>query len=200
MTNSASFRVRSLRCAGVVVGCLISSTSVAACASSSGEEASRTADDISSHVLFHGLNPQGACGNGDGQVVGLDRAQSLVPYTISLPDAAAASRQNITKVSRCSSSEVVVTFASGVQLLTDISGLDDPSSEWKQLADSDPQEASVGSVGNLPALFVDPGADPSQTARGSVTFVANGTWMVLEGNGELTMDQLVDIARSIGSH
>jgi hypothetical protein len=96
-------------------------------------------------------------------------------------------------VHRCSATELILEFSAGVKIYQDVNDIKDPEAAWKGLA-SDSSDTSVGSILGQPAALIDP---VKAGANGSVTFVTNETWVVVEGNGKLALDDLERIASSL---
>jgi hypothetical protein len=87
-------------------------------------------------------------------------------------------------------------FSSGIVVLENINTIADPAAAWERLAEDDSYDTSVGNIGGVPAALIDP--KKSYGAKGSVTFVSSdGTWLVVLGDGKLSIEDLTRIATSM---
>jgi len=85
----------------------------------------------------------------------------------------------------------------GVIIYMDVNTIVDPAAAWAALAYQDPYDTSVGMVAGHSAALIDPANDPTGTANGSVSLVEDGTWIVVEGNGQIPISDLEAIAASL---
>jgi hypothetical protein len=83
------------------------------------------------------------------------------------------------------------------QVWEEANDIPDPAASWKALAEQD-LDTSVGTVQGQPAALIDPAKSPSG-ADGSVTVVLSGTWVVVEGNGQIAIEDLARVAESLRS-
>jgi hypothetical protein len=134
-----------------------------------------------------------------GQPTTLAQAAGASPFTLLVPHdplADAGSTASLVGLWQCSGSEIETRFSSGITVWEDTNDIPDPAASWKALADQDPVETSVGSVQGQPAALIDPAKSPGG-ANGSVTFVLSGTWVVVEGNGHISIADLIRVAESM---
>ncbi len=111
-----------------------------------------------------------------------------------MPSDTLAGLSSLTGVSKCSSTEIVLQFQSGIKIYLDQNQISNPSATWQAMAADSPSDTSVGTALDVPAALIRP--TPGQT-NGSVSFVTNGTWVVVEGNGAISLDALVPVANSL---
>jgi hypothetical protein len=140
----------------------------------------------------------GVCGTGDGKETTLTQLEASAIFTVLVPHDPAADTSTLAHTWQCPGTEVVLQFASGAKVYLNANGISDPAAAWDAMAKQSPNDTSVGTVLGQPAVFIEPAKSPGGRALGSVTFVDDGTWVVVEGNGKLSLDDLTRIAGSIG--
>src|SRR6266566_3328978 len=131
-------------------------------------------------------NLSGACGVSSGTAISLPNV--ALPYDVLMPNDSLADEKSLKASFQCSTTEIVLQFSSGVRVYEDVNTIKDPSAAWQGMA-SESADTSVGTVLGQPAALIDP--FKGGPANGSVTFVLNGTWIVVEGNGKASLDDLV---------
>lgn len=105
----------------------------------------------------------------------------------------------MTSVWRCAETQVTLHFSSGIVILEDTNTIGDPAAAWERLAKDDSYNTSVGSINGIPAALIDP-QKSDQGALGSRTFVSpDGTWLVVLGNGTLSIEDVTGVATSMKS-
>jgi hypothetical protein len=120
-------------------------------------------------------------------------------YAIYMPTDTVANSSSVDGSWLCPGGEAEVDFTSGIRIFMNANRIPNPAAAWSEEAESAGSGASAGVVNNQPALLIPPSTDSSQPARGSVTLVENGTWIVVEGNSSdtTTMSTLTDTASSM---
>jgi hypothetical protein len=134
---------------------------------------------------------------GHGSLVTLDDAAKTEPYQVLVPNDPLASTGSLLEIWKCTGNAVELRFKSGIHVLLDLNDIANPAAAWRAEAAQDEDLASVGIALNEPALLIDPARDPSGSATGSVTFVHGATWVVIEGNGSISLPNLVRVADSM---
>jgi len=145
-------------------------------------------------AAFPGPVAPAHCG---GQAVDLAQAFVDVPYSAVLPNTELASPETVTGAWRCPGVATLFEFASGVTLVLDKNTIVNPEESWRRLADSDPSVYSVGVVNGTPASFIDASKDETKTAEGGVTYVVDGVYVSVGGNGSIPLVDLVSIAEEL---
>lgn len=138
-----------------------------------------------------------ACGATSGSPTTVSDAAKNEPYAVLMPSDPLASAATVSRAVTCPQDELIVSFNSGIRAIESASTIADPSSNWKAIASSDSVEASFGTVDNQPALLIDPAADPNHQAKGSVSFVLDGTLVIVEGSGTQSLDQLTTVSNTM---
>jgi hypothetical protein len=138
----------------------------------------------------------GPCGGLDGQPITVDDLTSAVSFRAFVPNDSLASPASVTSVVVCPNGDVEMEFNSGVGILERSNTIQDPKSAWTAMAADSPADTSVGLVLGEPAAMIDP---QKFGALGSVTFVTEGTYIVVVGSGEQTLSQIASVAESLKS-
>jgi hypothetical protein len=148
----------------------------------------------------------GASGNADevqapphcgGEQESLSAAFADASYTVELPSQTAARSSALQGAWDCPGSATLLEFSSGLTLAVDINTIADPSAAWKTLAESSPRIYSVGEINGVAASFIDPDGDPNDDAKGGVTFVIDGIYVSVGGNGRIPLRDLVAAAEQV---
>jgi len=126
----------------------------------------------------------------------LAHARAAVAYPLLVPHDEMASEESLSEVHLCPGDEAVLKFDSGIEVVQQSGGLDNPLRAWQRLAAQDPQDTSVGEARGQPAALIDALKDPPGTARGSVT-VIDGHWIWVIGNGAMPIADLVRVMDSL---
>lgn len=88
----------------------------------------------------------------------------------------------------------------------DVSTVADPGAAWERLvateegladAEGHPNIYSVGALEGVPALLIDPAADPNGDANGGATFVVKGVYVAVGGDGRIPLSELVEAAEGL---
>jgi hypothetical protein len=128
----------------------------------------------------------------------LEEAISASAYTIALPEGSTlVDQSSLDGAWDCPGSATLLEFSSGVTIGIDTNTITDPEASWKGLAATNPSVYSVGDVQGAPALLIDPRGDPTGSAEGGVTFVLDGVYVSVGGDGTISLQQLVDAARTL---
>jgi hypothetical protein len=127
----------------------------------------------------------------------VSRAAKMEPYPVRLPKAGFAGLGRLVHLWQCPGAAVEVDYASGIKVLMDVNAIADPKVAWEGVAAEDPSYTYVGTVGGLPALFIDPAKDPSGLALGSVTVVSGEEWLAVQGNGDASVGDLAKVVESM---
>ena len=114
-----------------------------------------------------------------------------------MPHDALADTSSLSQPWKCGETEILLEFASGISVMENTNYIADPAAAWAALAKKDPSYTFVGNVLGQPAAFIDPDKSPGGTALGSVTFVDGDVWIVVVGNGQLSLDDLRRVAGSM---
>jgi hypothetical protein len=141
-----------------------------------------------------GPQPRVHCG---GEQVSLSDALAKAPYSVVLPEDTLASENALVAVWDCPAEATLLEFSSGVTVLMDRNTIVDPTSSWENLATADPKIYSVGKIGSTPASLIDPDGDPNDDAEGGATFVVDGVYVAVGGNGKIPLDHLVTAAEGL---
>lgn len=134
-----------------------------------------------------------------GQPTTVAQAASATPFTLLVPHDPVAdtdSTVSLVGVWQCPGSEIEMRFSSGITVWEDMNEIADPAAAWEALANQDPVDTSVGTVQGQPAALIDPAKSPAD-ANGSVRFVVSGTWIVVEGNGQISIADLARVAETM---
>ncbi|GIU98555.1 MAG: hypothetical protein KatS3mg014_0171 [Actinomycetota bacterium] len=143
------------------------------------------------------------CGEKD---VGFASAFASTPYTVALPEEGPAAASELGAVYDCGGKARRLEFRSGVHVGLDVNTIADPGAAWERLvsteegfarAEGRPNIYSVGTVQGVPALLIDPEAVPNDDANGGVTFVADGVYVSVGGDGQIPLSDLVKVAEAI---
>jgi len=118
------------------------------------------------------------------------------PFTIYVPSDPLANASNVASVWSCPGTELEFQYSSGINIYTDVNGFSNPARAWQAMADQDPNDTTVGTVLGQPAALIDP-AKSSSGANGSVSLVLGGTRIVVEGNGQIPLADLVRVSSSL---
>lgn len=157
------------------------------------------ASGASTNVYQSGLLTGTVCVDPRAKPVSVDaaRADSTVEFTI--PDNPYANAKSVLEAYVCARNSVATTFDSGISLLFEASDADDAdaANALKEFVASDEEEASASEVRGHFAAAIDPAADPSGFAKGSVTFVENRVQTFVIGNHKISVDDLIAIAQSV---
>jgi hypothetical protein len=129
--------------------------------------------------------------------VTLSKVDPGLSYSMVMPHDALANSSTLAQSVQCNQTWIINEFASGVQVYAEKSQIADPLTNWQAAAANDAEEASFTYVDGQPALLIDPAADPSHEALGSVTFVLSGTQVTILGTGKLPLDRLVAIGNTV---
>ncbi len=141
-----------------------------------------------------------------GTRVGFAEAFAGTPYTVDLPAEGAVSMANLEAVWDCGGTARRLEFRSGVHVGLDVNTIADPGAAWERLVATEegfarteghPNIYSVGIVQGVPALLIDPAADPNDDANGGVTFVVDGVYVSLGGDGKIPLPELVKAAEGL---
>jgi hypothetical protein len=100
-------------------------------------------------------------------------------------------------VANCPGGELVLEFSSGIRIYENTNVIPNPAAAWEAMAADSPLDTSTGSIQGQPAALIEP---DKGGANGSITFVQGGTWIVVEGNGALSLDDLESVASSLMSY
>jgi hypothetical protein len=169
---------------GLVAGLMTVAIAVTAAAESTVAPDIATARSV--------LTPQGVCGLTDGATVSLSAAAKASSYNVLVPTDS-ADTGSLAAVHSCPGTELILEFSSGAKIYLNNNQIKDPSAAWQAMAEGS-VDTSVGVILGQPAALIDPAA---AHANGSVTFVIDGTWVVVEGNGKLALADLEQIASSV---
>jgi hypothetical protein len=123
----------------------------------------------------------------------LEAARSKAPFELAMPSATTASEGTLHAVWFCPGNAYVLDFESGVTVWYAWNDIEDPVAEWQGLA-REYREFSVGDVNGIPASLADPAVDG---ATGGVDWVVDGVRYTVSGNGEIPLEDLLDVARSM---
>ncbi len=130
----------------------------------------------------------------------IEAASASAGYHLLAPHDAladAASAGSILGIWSCGGGEFEMRFKSGITLLQEANSISDPAKAWEGLAKQDPGDTSVGIVQGQPAALIDP-ATSTGGALGSVTVVIGRTIVWVEGDGQISISDLVRVADSLG--
>lgn len=129
---------------------------------------------------------------GNGKRIALEEAE--LPYVPLVPDDALANSSTSIGVWKCNgSTQTEQYFSSGVRIFEDENTLKDPEGAWQTMAKDSPSDTSVGEVLGQPAAVI----TPHDIAKGSVSVVLDNVWIVVEGNGKASAEELLKVARSL---
>jgi hypothetical protein len=117
-----------------------------------------------------------------------------MPFQIVLPNHPLANETTLVRVWRCSDIQVAFEYQSGLVVYLEQNSLDDPAAVWARLAQEYP-EYSTGTVSGTPASFAQP--DASGGSVGGVQFVRDGVDIVVNGNGEIPLSDLIQVSESL---
>ncbi len=121
----------------------------------------------------------------------------MAPFPLLVPDHEMANSSLLREIWWCPTYEAItMAFISGVKVELQPNPFEDPVLEWTQDAASYPQ-ASVGIMRGKPASFADPEKDPTGISNGGVSWVEDGLYIIVYGNGEIPLDQLIEVAKSL---
>lgn len=133
-----------------------------------------------------------------GEQITAEEAFNSSPYVLTMPESGLATDSSLTAVWRCPGTATLLEFSTGVTLVLDVNTIVDPEASWKRLSESNPEVYSVGTVQGVPASLIDPAGDVTKTAEGGVTFVKDGIYVSLGGDGTIPLSSLVETAESLG--
>lgn len=139
----------------------------------------------------------GACDGIGATQVQLGDLASRVGYPVLMPDAPEANTQAVVHVFVCLNGEPIIEFDSGVVLASEPGSPPDSDENLRQFVGSDPNEASLATVLGRTAAVIDPAADGSGQALGSVTFDYDRVRYWLLGNRKLGAEDLVRNANTL---
>lgn len=165
-----------------------------------GLRALRTTDTPSTTTLaqqetiFGGTDQP--CG-GTAEKTTPEEARQHVPYRLLTPTDDLANPRSMSAFWRCSTTEIEMDFSSGIRVYEDVNLAENPAVTWAAMAAEDPSYTSVGEVRGQPAALIDPMKDPYDTVNGSVSLVDDDTWIVVEGNGRISIQALQRVANSL---
>ncbi len=132
-----------------------------------------------------------------GERVSLSAALDQAPYSVALPEETLANGNDLVAAWDCPGDATLLEFSSGVSLQMSENTIVDPKASWENLANENPKIYSVGTIGSNPASLIDPDGDPKDDAEGGVIFVVDGVHVVLLGNGEIPLKDLVVAAEAL---
>jgi len=141
-----------------------------------------------------------------GDEVGFAAAFASTPYTLVLPEGGPVAVSELRAVYDCTATARRLEFRSGVHVGLDVNTIVDPGAAWERLvateegsarAEGHPNIYSVGTVQGVPALLIDPEADPNDDANGGVTFVKDGIYVSVGGDGKIPLSDLVKAAEAL---
>jgi hypothetical protein len=132
-----------------------------------------------------------------GKEVPISSAFDAVPYDIVLPPSGLASNEDLIGVWDCPGTATLLEFASQTTLVLDMNTIQDPAVSWARVASTNPRIYSVGTVQGVPALLIDPEADPDDDAEGGVSVVLNGISVNVGGNGRIPLADLVSATEQL---
>lgn len=129
---------------------------------------------------------------GNGTRISLEDAN--IPYVPLVPDDALANSSTLTGVWECTgTTQTEQYFSSGVRIFEDENTIKDPENAWRTMAKDSPSDTFVGEVLGQPAAVI----SPHDIARGSVSVVLGDVWIVVEGNGKASAEELLKVAQSL---
>lgn len=170
--------------AGLVAGLAVFGVALA---SQSTPEGPKLRSDLSNNSPISGV-----CA-GSETTFAEARGSSRVP--VFMPEHALANRDNLRSSWDCNGDQIAFEFGSRVRVYLSMNTLSDPAAEYASLAAQNP-EYTVGVVRGVPAALVNP-ADGNGTARGGVDLVQNGIRIIVAGDGEIPVDNLIEVAESL---
>lgn len=131
-----------------------------------------------------------------GQTTTLDEAVALDPQIAIVPDSSLANVDNLAWIVWCPYPTLVEGFASGVWVVIRPNELQDPASDFAQMAADNPGVDEAKINGN-PAVEADPAQDPTGQLAGGVEFVIGGDYVGVYGDGKIALADLIAVAESI---
>src|SRR6266508_4116150 len=137
----------------------------------------------------------GFCG---GTVTSLSDATQAAPFRVLFPSSSAANQDDLSVVYWCpDSSQVAMSFASGVIVDEGPSTLTDPPSTWADIVKAYPGGGySVASVRGQPALMGDP-TSPVPGGQDGLEWVEGGLQVTIYGDGKTPLKELLSVADSL---
>lgn len=130
-----------------------------------------------------------------GSETSLAAARDAAGFIVIEPQASLANSQRLKSVWRCTTvaDGIALVYDSGITILESPNDLEDPMETWQKMADSY-EEFSMGEVAGIPASFADPAVGE---ATGIVDFVEGDVRYRVNGDGEVPLDQLIGVAKSV---
>jgi hypothetical protein len=132
-----------------------------------------------------------------GSTTTLDEALAQSAYDVRLPASGLIADREVSAVYDCPGSATFIVFGTGATLSVGLNGLENPAAAWEALAEENPKIYSVGDIGGIPANFIDPAGDLDDDALGGVTFVRDGLYIAVGGDGKIPLTELVEVANSL---
>ena len=125
----------------------------------------------------------------------LPDARRMAAFDLIEAEAPIANPATLRSVWRCRTTAggIALAYASGASVLESPNDLEDPVGEWNGLAKSY-REFSVRTIDGIPASLADPAVDG---AIGGVDLVVGEVRYTVSGNGEIPLEDLIDVAESI---
>jgi hypothetical protein len=135
---------------------------------------------------------------GLGTKVNIDQAREDMASQVLVSHSDLANEAYLSGIWECPGGVAWLTYSSGVSVTTTKNAFKDPASVWKNLAEQDPSFTFVGVVRGQPASLVDPAKAPADSdVAGGVEVVDDGLLITVTGNGEIALDDLVEVTESL---
>jgi len=113
---------------------------------------------------------------------------------VQLPSALFASDDRLKRVWDCAGGEFAFEYETGVNVYVGPSDFKDPVARWQEIANSDPEAYGTREIQGTTALVADPKVPG---AIGGVEFAIGDRTIVVNGNGEIALDDLLAVAESM---
>ncbi len=145
----------------------------------------------------HGSVPQPVAPNFcGGRPITLAQVQALTDFQVFVPHNILANPTSMSDVWLCPGGTVVMVFRSGISIQMEKNTIPDPAAVWTRWASEYPT-VTVGTVRGKAASLSDPGKDPSGLTEGGVELVDNGVHIIVAGNGQIPISDLVSVTESL---
>ena len=132
----------------------------------------------------------------DGPELTYDQAKAESRFDVLLPHHEAANRDRLTNLRRCGPGVYMMNFDSGLRVSIEFNHLANPEAKFRSM-DADYDDVSYGEVDGFPAMLTKPVDNPENPGDGSVIFAKGRVLVEVIGNVSTSLDELVEVAKSL---